>query len=211
MQKILIVEDEIIVALGIKKVLELNNFQVIGIAKSSLEALSFFMLDAPDLILMDINIEGNIDGVSTASEINSRYGTPIIFLTAQHDDVTLKRAKKASPHSFIVKPFNEKDLITNIRFALVARENCPPNPEKELAAEVKIQNFLKNFGNTLKSKRKMMKINQATAAENLAINYRHYQDIEGGKINLKTNTLLKLTNYYNIKLADITTREFQPA
>jgi len=116
--KILIVEDELIIAHGIKKTLVSIGYQVEGIAETSDEAINFIDKSAVDLVMMDIHIKGNRDGIDTAIIIKEKYFTPVIFLTALSDNHTLSRAKIANPYGYIIKPFKEADLKANIEIAL---------------------------------------------------------------------------------------------
>ena len=116
--KILVVEDEIIVAKDISASLEEAGYKIIGIASNSLEAIDLFSTNLPDIVLMDININGEMDGIQTAIAIKDIEDVPIIFLTAFADDLTVERAKKAKPSAYIVKPFNERELHIAINLAI---------------------------------------------------------------------------------------------
>ena len=115
----MVVEDEFIVAEGLKTALAGMGYAVAKTAGSSEEALSTVGECAPDLILMDIVLEGSeIDGVETARRIRAGYDIPVIFVTAYADDETLERARKAGPSAYILKPFNERELYSAIELAL---------------------------------------------------------------------------------------------
>jgi two-component system, cell cycle sensor histidine kinase and response regulator CckA len=116
--KVLIVEDEKIVALDMRKQLEKSGYEVCGMYSSGEEALSRFENSSPDLVLMDIQLQGKMDGVDTAGEIKKRYNTPVIFLTAYADEKTVDRAKIMEPFGYITKPFEERALRTTIEMAL---------------------------------------------------------------------------------------------
>jgi PAS domain S-box-containing protein len=116
--KILIVEDEILIALEIETRLKKFGFEVCGKAVSSEEALSIVESENPGLILMDIMIKGTMDGIQTATVINKKYSVPIIYLTAFIDQVTLDRAKKTNPFGYLAKPIQERDLLSTIEMAL---------------------------------------------------------------------------------------------
>jgi PAS domain S-box-containing protein len=115
---ILIVEDERITALDIKYRLEDSGYVVSGIASSGQAAIKKAEETNPDLVLMDIMIEGDMDGTQAAFQIHTRFGIPVIFLTAYADENTLRKAKIAEPSGYILKPFEDKDLYTNIEIAL---------------------------------------------------------------------------------------------
>lgn len=116
--KIMIVEDESIVAMGIRSTLTDLGYTVTGIAASSEVAIKKIAETQPDLVLMDINLKGDIDGVQTAEQVRSHFGIPVIFLTAYADNNTLQRAKVTEPFGYILKPFEEKELNISIEMAL---------------------------------------------------------------------------------------------
>ncbi len=117
-KKILIVEDEKIVALGIKRMLKNLGYLVPSIASSGKEAISKAEITFPDLILMDIMLKGDMDGVEAADRIRREFDIPIVYLTAYSDDRILERAKLTKPFGYIIKPFEENNLRTTIELAL---------------------------------------------------------------------------------------------
>jgi two-component system cell cycle sensor histidine kinase/response regulator CckA len=116
--KILIVEDESIVAFDLKQHLELAGYEVCGIFSSGEDTLAQFEALSPDLVLMDIKLKGRMDGVETASIIKERYKIPVIILTAFADDETIERAKITEPFGYIIKPFEDRKLKTTIEITL---------------------------------------------------------------------------------------------
>ncbi len=116
--KILIVEDESIVAMELRDRLQRMNFTVVGIYDSGDTAIAKARETMPDLVLMDIIIKGNKDGIETAHLIHSQLDIPIIFLTAHSDPKTLERAQKEAPYGYILKPFRERELQITIDMAL---------------------------------------------------------------------------------------------
>jgi CheY-like chemotaxis protein len=116
--KVLIVEDETVIALDIKNTLENMGYVVPEIVTSGEDAIKRTKVIKPDLILMDIKLDGDIDGVNAANKIRNLYEIPVVFLTAFADIKTLERAKKSFPYGYIVKPFEERDLIASIEIAL---------------------------------------------------------------------------------------------
>lgn len=116
--RILVVDDETIVALDIKNTLEKYGYNVIGVASNSGEAIKMVKTSRPNLILMDIMIKGSKDGIETSSEINKFADIPIIFLTAYSDDDTLERAKVVEPYGYLIKPFDNRELFTTIEMSL---------------------------------------------------------------------------------------------
>src|SRR6185295_3290798 len=121
-QRILIVEDEAIVALDLQRQLESLGYEVVGVASSADSACRMAADRAPDLILMDIHLGGDEDGITAASRINEGHAAPFIFLTAFVDAPTLERAKKAGSYGYVVKPFGKTELHTTIQMALAKGE-----------------------------------------------------------------------------------------
>lgn len=118
-KKILIVEDESIVAMDIKQSVEKLGYEVLGIASTGQKALDFLgKKNKPDLILMDIMIKGDLSGIDISEHVNHHHHIPVIFLTAYADEKTLEKAKITNPYGYILKPFREVDLKTNIEVAL---------------------------------------------------------------------------------------------
>jgi signal transduction histidine kinase len=116
--KILIVEDEAVVALHMAHRLEALGHTVAGTARSGAEAVQQARAVRPDLILMDIRLEGEMDGIEAAKEIRAREDIPIVYLTAYADEATLQRAKITEPYGYLLKPFQTRDLQINIEMAL---------------------------------------------------------------------------------------------
>ena len=120
---ILIVEDENIVALHIKSILRRLGYNVIGSVSTGEEAIDFVKNEKPVLILMDIQLGGQYDGIKTAEIIKQRFGISVVYLTAYTDSNTLDRAKLTEPFGYIVKPFDEKELHGTIEMALYKSES----------------------------------------------------------------------------------------
>src|SRR6056297_211978 len=116
--KVQIVEDEGVVALDIRRHLESFGYKVVGSHASGEEAISQFKTEAPDLILMDIRLQGKMDGIEAAQIIREQFRVPVIMLTAYADEKTIERAKFIEPFGYIIKPFEERELRTNIEMAL---------------------------------------------------------------------------------------------
>ncbi len=116
--QILVVEDEQIVANDIKMILQRLGYVVSGMASSGEDAIKKAEEINPDLVLMDIVLEGKMDGVEAASLIRYRFDIPVVYLTAYSDKKTLERAKVTEPFGYILKPFKDRDLYTTIEMAL---------------------------------------------------------------------------------------------
>jgi len=116
--RILIVEDEQIVAVAIEGHLRRLGYQIVGTAASGEEACETAAEFEPDLVLMDVRIEGPMDGIEAARRIRESRDVPVVFLTAFNDVDTVERAKDVQPYGYIVKPFDPRDLQTTIEMAL---------------------------------------------------------------------------------------------
>ncbi|WP_088890823.1 hybrid sensor histidine kinase/response regulator [Leptolyngbya ohadii] len=117
-EKILVVEDERIVARDIEKRLKKLGYVVPASVASGEDAIQKVAELRPELVLMDIRLKGQMDGVEAAEKIRSDFDTPVVYLTAYADEVTLQRAKATEPFGYIVKPFDERDLHVAIEVAL---------------------------------------------------------------------------------------------
>jgi diguanylate cyclase (GGDEF)-like protein/PAS domain S-box-containing protein len=116
--RILVVEDESIVALDIQDRLESLGYEVPATVASGEAAIDQAGALRPDLVLMDIQLQGRMDGVEAADQIRRRFGLPVIYLTANADHPTVARAKVTEPFGYVIKPFEERDLHTSIEIAL---------------------------------------------------------------------------------------------
>jgi two-component system, response regulator PdtaR len=121
--KIFIVEDESILALGLKKKLEKLGYTVTDIAASGEETIDKIAKNTPDLILMDIVIKGDMDGIETAEKLKESLSIPVIYLTAYADDEILKRAARTEPYGYILKPYKDKELKANIEMAIYRKKS----------------------------------------------------------------------------------------
>lgn len=115
---ILIVEDEMIVALDLQDRLQRLGYSVSETAMSGQEALKLAEEMRPDLIFMDIGLKGDMDGIEVARQIHARFAIPIVFLTAYGDANTRQRAEATSPAAFLAKPFDETELARAIENGL---------------------------------------------------------------------------------------------
>lgn len=126
---LLIVEDQAVVAADLGDRLSRNGYSVCGVAASGEEALALARRHRPSLALLDIRIQGEMDGIQTAEILRSELDIPAIFLSAHSDEATLQRAKLAAPYGFLMKPFEERELRLNIEVALHKHDG-----ERHLAA-----------------------------------------------------------------------------
>jgi len=117
-KKILIVEDDDILAKVITWRLSNLGYEVCGRAATGTKALELIVTERPDLVMMDINIQGDIDGVETTSMIRKTFRVPVVYLTSHSDGPTLERAKATKPDGFVLKPFGDNELRVAIEIAL---------------------------------------------------------------------------------------------
>lgn len=115
---IIVVEDETIVALDIKRRLEKLGYRIIGLASTADQCLGLVEKTKPNLVLMDISLTGSMDGIEAAEILHKRFLIPVIFLTANSDKSTLQRASLAEAYGYILKPFSERELASTIEMAL---------------------------------------------------------------------------------------------
>lgn len=116
--RIFIVEDETIVAFNLQQRLTQLGYDVPAVAASGRESLDLIGQTKPDLVLMDIHIEGDMDGIEVAARLKKDNPVPVIYLTAYSEDSTLERARKTSPYGYLIKPFSERELHATIQMAL---------------------------------------------------------------------------------------------
>ena len=156
---ILVVEDANIVAKDIQQSLKKLGYEVLGVCATGDDAMEKAEQTKPNLVLMDIMLKGDISGIEAADYIRQKFNIPIIFLTAYADSSTLSKAKVTEPYGYIIKPFKEIDLQTNIEIALYKHEKS-----KEMKRE---RDFLYSLVETkstkdtifVKSNLKLVKIN----------------------------------------------------
>lgn len=135
---ILIVEDEAIVALDLADRLEMLGYTITGTAGTGAEAIRLFTTQPVDIVLMDIHIQGSLDGIETALKIRELRPSPLIYLTAQTDMPTVERAKATFPSAYLAKPFDEKNLQLAIEMALhnfAFQKSASPAPPSGLAQQ----------------------------------------------------------------------------
>jgi CheY-like chemotaxis protein len=116
--RVLVVEDETLIALDLEDRLAHLGYDVCGFARSGPEAVAAADRLRPDLVLMDIRLAHGTDGVEAAAEIRKRFGIGAIYLTAHNDEATFRRARSTDPHGFVIKPFSVGDLSITLREAV---------------------------------------------------------------------------------------------
>ena len=117
-KRILIVEDESIVVLDLEKRLKKMGYLVVAMVTMGEDAFKVASETKPDLVLMDIKLAGKVDGIQTAQYLRDFFALPVIYLTAYADEATLARAKVTQPFGYLIKPFRDQELQSNIEMAL---------------------------------------------------------------------------------------------
>jgi DNA-binding Lrp family transcriptional regulator len=145
MQKILIVEDERIVAADLALTLQKRGYSVVASVNSGEDAIVAATKHRPDLVLMDIRLAGKMDGIEAATKISGKLGTPVVFLTAFSDDKRLEQAKFAKAFGYIVKPFDEKTLNSTIKMALFKKQEIERTAGKNTDPKIGIDAFDKRI------------------------------------------------------------------
>jgi len=128
---LLLVEDEKIIALDLKRSVEKLGYTVVGLASTGEKAIEFLETTRPDLVLMDIMLGKGMNGIECARIIDDEWQIPVIFLTAYADDGILEEAKKAKPYGYIIKPFRMKDLQTTLEIARYKYRSQIADKEKQ--------------------------------------------------------------------------------
>ncbi|MBN2077337.1 MAG: PAS domain S-box protein [Spirochaetes bacterium] len=143
--EILIVEDELLTVELIRQSLESGGFKVMGAASSAKEALAMIKKRRPGLVLMDVRIKGDMDGVDLAGIVNERYDVPVIYITAFSNSEIIARAKKTRSYGYIIKPFSDQELLTTVEIGL----NKHANDVKLRSSEERYRSLWENIGEAL--------------------------------------------------------------
>jgi DNA-binding response OmpR family regulator len=215
-QSILVVEDELITQRYIKNILQEYNVGNIVCFDSAKGVIENITSNSIDMVLMDINIKGNIDGIVLATEILKHTQIPIIFITAYSDDDTLDEVLEISPFGFISKPFSSKELTTTIKVAYHRFLDCQAKKQKLLKKRVDIssiysflleekQLYYKNKRIDLNSKQTLLieilvkNINHTVSFETLEVNIWQDESITRSSLRTLVYNLRKLLPNFPIK------------
>ena len=154
---IFIVEDEMIIAANISLQLSKLGYNISGIVPRGEEALVHIKENKPDIVLLDIQLKGELDGIETAELMQKEFDIPIIYLTANVDDAHFERAKKTKPHAFISKPFKKLDLQHAIELTVARMQTL--NGDEIINDENIISPFILSDCIFVRDHEKMVKIN----------------------------------------------------
>jgi len=204
MNKIMIVEDEAVIALRLQQSLISMGFDVVGVAYSGEEAVETARDLRPDLILTDIMIPGKLDGIQVAEIVKSELDISVIFLTASSEDKILERAKQTEPYGYIVKPFQNRELKSTIEFALYKKDMERRLEESKIQlqkAHDELERSVIERTNDLEIKTKSLRV--LNAAIKVLLEKRM-----GGRILLKDNLLINVKKliellFYKIRKTEL--------
>ena len=143
-ERILIVEDSILVAMHIKYILSKAGYKIIAEVTSGEEAVEVADRENPDLILMDIMLAGQMNGITASAIIQKQSNVPVIFLSAYSDRQTIDDAKATAPYSYIIKPFDDKDLLTRVELTLYKHILEEKHTQERIAALIEGQETERN-------------------------------------------------------------------
>ncbi len=161
MKKIMVVEDEAVIALRLQERLTTIGYEVIDITHSGDEAVEKARSLLPDLMLLDIMISGKLDGITVAKIVKAELDIPVIFLTAYSEDKIIERAKQAEPYGYIVKPFQDRELKAAIEVALYKKEM-----ERRLReSEIKLQKAHDELEQRVEERTKELEIQKISLEE----------------------------------------------
>ena len=146
--KIQIVEDDKEVQDVLAQYIRSLGHSVVGLSSTGKDALFFANEIKPDLVLMDIGLEGEIDGIETAKELKSLHNVPAIFITGSYDDDTIERAKQAEPVGYLIKPVELQELKITIEFSLFKHHSQMQRENLITELTNSIANVLKNYANS---------------------------------------------------------------
>lgn len=204
MNKIMIVEDEAVIALRLQQSLISMGFDVVGIAYSGEEAVETARDLRPDLILTDIMIPEKLDGIQVAEIVKSELDISVIFLTASSEDKILERAKQTEPYGYIVKPFQNRELKSTIEFALYKKDMERRLEESKIQlqkAHDELERSVIERTNDLEIKTKSLRVLNAAMKVLL-------EKSMGGRILLKDNLLINVKKliellFYKIRKTEL--------
>lgn len=146
--KIQIVEDDKDVQDVLAQYITSLGYSVIGLSSTGKDALYLANSLKPDLVLMDIGIDGEIDGIETGKELKSLQDLPIVFVTGSFDDKTIEEAKEAEPMGYLIKPVDVRELKVTIEFAIFKHRLQSENENLVIELTDAMANVLKNYANS---------------------------------------------------------------
>ena len=202
-QRILVVEDNAIVALDLQRALERLGYSVAGVVDRGEDAVAAANDDPPDLVLMDIVLAGEMDGVEAARRIRDRRELPIVFVTAHADGATFGRARSSVPDGYVLKPFEDFDLRAAIEIALERRRAASRarGPASEPAAPG--ERLPREFGARVRALRRVRDLTQAELATRSALSVDGVRRLERGAYSPSLATLMRLAKGLGVSLEQL--------
>jgi DNA-binding LytR/AlgR family response regulator len=158
--RISIVEDDFVIAQELKVSVQSLGYEVLHLLDNGEDLLTNLAIQKPDLVLLDIQLAGKIDGISLAEQLKTKYQLPFVFLTAQTDRLTLDRAKLTEPQAYLVKPFRLPELQATLEITLHKLSQKSQSLDNELVSQ-ESQTYLLNNQLFVKSKNRLEKVNVA--------------------------------------------------
>jgi DNA-binding LytR/AlgR family response regulator len=156
--KILIVEDEMIIGAKISMLVSNLGYEVTGLLSRGEEAIQHVAENKPDIVLLDINLKGKIDGIETAMQLQKSGNIPVIYITANSDETTFNRAKATKPAAFIAKPFKQLDLQRAIELTISRMAGEEPESELQKAEPGEDRSYILSDRIFIRHKEKMVKL-----------------------------------------------------
>lgn len=178
-QRILVVEDEPLVAQDLAMILEKDGYQVVGVANDGLTALEYLHSRKPELALLDINLLSSHSGFDIAEVIKAKYHIPFIFITAFADKHTLAKAKDLMPDAYIIKPFKKKDVLVNVELAFHKHNSAGASPF------VSLDDLNNTLEKTISAKEYEICLDIVNGLSNDDIAKKHYVSINTVKTHIK--------------------------
>ncbi|WP_319759489.1 response regulator [Maridesulfovibrio sp.] len=202
-KRILVVDDEKIVNLDIQAVLRRLGYEVAGGAVTGSEAIDKAITSRPDLVLMDIKLQGEMDGIEAANTIIKVYDSPVVFLTAFSDEKTLTRAKLSGPFGYLLKPFEERELRSSIEIALykhgMEQECRRAVADAEAANEAK-SSFLATISHELRTPMNgILGLSEILLGSGLAAEQKEYVELIKGSATSLLRVLNDMLDYSKIE------------
>lgn len=141
--RIVIIEDEFVIAEDIQSYLHLSGYEVIGKFDQAEHAIPFILLNKPDILLVDIQLASKMNGIKLVKEVQASLSIPIVYITANSDPVTYEQAKSTKPHAFLIKPFSSANLLAAVDLALYhfSNETTPDHIERPMTREYETSPF----------------------------------------------------------------------
>jgi len=204
--KVLIVEDEFSIALDIRQRLEEMDYDVVDWAQNYEEALIKIVELSPQVVLMDINLNQDKDGIDTAKQIHKSFDIPVVFVTAFSDKATFDKAMEAIPMGYVTKPFKDEDLQHNIELALQRHKLFTIPKESILSIENSTENQTRNDFVFLKSKSQFEKVffkdKFARIHRSYVVSIDAIKAIEDNLLLLNNNTSIPVSKSYKKEFMD---------